>query len=71
VPGVVDAVESGTTGELVDPLSAEQIAAAISNYFRHPWLRREHGLAGRRRMHEFFTREKVWSALTKFYLSVN
>ena len=71
VPGVVDAVESGTTGELVDPLSAEQIAAAISKYFRQPSLRRTHGRAGRRRVHEFFAREKVWAALTKFYLSVN
>jgi len=71
VPGVVDAVESGTTGELVDPLSSEQIAAAIGNYFRQPSLRRKHGRAGRRRVHEFFAREKVWAALTKFYLSVN
>ena len=71
VPGVVDAVESGTTGELVDPLSAEQIAAAISKYFRQPSLRQQHGRAGRRRIHEFFAREKVWTALTKFYLSVN
>ena len=71
VPGVVDAVESGTTGELVDPLSAEQIAAAISKYFRQPSLRRKHGRAGRRRIHELFAREKVWTALTKFYLSVN
>jgi glycosyltransferase involved in cell wall biosynthesis len=71
VPGVVDAVESGITGELVDPLSAEQIAAAISNYFRQPSLRRKHGLAARRRIHDFFSREKVWAALTKFYLSVN
>ena len=71
VPGVVDAVESGTTGELVDPLSAPQIAAAISKYFRQPSLRQQHGRAGRRRIHEFFAREKVWTALTKFYLSVN
>ena len=71
VPGVVDAVESGTTGELVDPLSAAQIAAAISKYFRQPSLRQQHGRAGRRRIHEFFAREKVWTALTKFYLSVN
>jgi glycosyltransferase involved in cell wall biosynthesis len=71
VPGVVDAVDSGTTGELVDPLSAEQIAAAISNYFRQPSLRRKHGLAGRRRIHDLFSREKVWTELTKFYLSVN
>jgi glycosyltransferase involved in cell wall biosynthesis len=71
VPGVIDAVDSGTTGELVDPLSSEQIAAAISNYFRQPSLRRKHGRAGRQRIHDFFSREKVWAALTKFYLSVN
>ena len=71
VPGVVDAVESGTTGELVDPLSSAQIAAAIGKYFQQPSLRRMHGRAGRRRVHEFFAREKVWDALTKFYLSVN
>ena len=71
VPGVVDAVESGTTGELVDPLCPEQIAAAISKYFQQPSLRKKHGRAGRHRVHEFFAREKVWAALTKFYLSVN
>jgi glycosyltransferase involved in cell wall biosynthesis len=71
VPGVVDAVESGTTGELVDPLCAEQIAAAIGKYFQQPSLRKKHGRAGRHRVHEFFAREKVWAALTKFYLSVN
>jgi glycosyltransferase involved in cell wall biosynthesis len=71
VPGVVDAVESGTTGELVDPLCAEQIAAAIGKYFQQPSLRKKHGRAGRDRVHEFFAREKVWAALTKFYLSVN
>ena len=71
VPGVVDAVESGMTGELVDPLCSEQIAAAIGKYFQQPSLRTQHGRAGRHRVHEFFAREKVWAALTKFYLSVN
>ena len=71
VPGVVDAVDSGATGELVDPLSAEQVAAAICKYFRQPSLRRKHGRAGRRRIRELFAREKVWASLTKFYLSVN
>ena len=71
VPSVVDAVDSGATGELVDPLSAEQIAAAISKYFRQLSLRRKHGRAGRRRIRELFAREKVCSSLTKFYLSMN
>ena len=71
VPGVIDAVDSGMTGELVDPLSFEQIAAAVCKYFRQPSLRRQHGRAGRLRVHTFFTREKVWASLTKFYLSVN
>lgn len=71
VPGVVDAVVSGETGELVEPLDAARIAGAISKYFRDPYLRRQHGAAGRRRVLDFFAREKVWAALTKFYLSVN
>lgn len=71
VPGVVDAVESGKTGELVNPLSSEEIAAAVGKYLRQPSLRLAHGRAGRRRMCDLFGRDKVWSALTNFYLSVN
>jgi glycosyltransferase involved in cell wall biosynthesis len=71
VPGVTDAVVSGQTGELVEPHSAQQIAEAICKYFRQPSLRKRHGRAARKRVQTFFTREKVWAALTKFYLSVN
>lgn len=71
VPGVTDAVVSGQTGELVEPFSAGKLAEAIRKYFRQPSLRAWHGRAGRSRVQTLFAREKVWAALTKFYLSVN
>ena len=70
VPDVVDAVgqrRDRRTGSVV----REQIAAAISKYFRQPSLRRKHARAGRRRIRELFAREKVSTSLTKFYLPVN
>jgi len=39
--GVVDAVESGTTGELVDPLSSEQMRRQSVTTFDNRSLRRK------------------------------
>jgi hypothetical protein len=55
----------------VDPSSAEQIATAISKYFRQPSLRRETRARRKAQIRELFARENVWPPLTKFCLSVN
>jgi len=47
--GVEDAILDGKTGLLVDPLSVEEIAAAIERLYRDPELRARLGTAGRRR----------------------
>ena len=70
VPGVVDAVEDGVTGWLVNPLNVRELAEALGQYLRDGALRKRHGQAGRRRVTELFERERVWAALTKFYASM-
>jgi glycosyltransferase involved in cell wall biosynthesis len=71
VPGVVDAVSNGVTGTLVAPLSVDALAAALCKYLHNPSLRLQHGAAGRDWASACFDREKVWTALTKFYSSMN
>jgi glycosyltransferase involved in cell wall biosynthesis len=69
VSGVVDAVEDGVTGRLVEPLCARQLADAIDDYLGNPELRRRHGDAARRRATTRFSQDVVWKALRTFYLS--
>jgi len=64
-------VDSGATGDLVDPLSAEQIAAAVSKYFRQPSLRPKTRARRNAPNRELFAGEKVSASRQKFYLSVN
>jgi lipopolysaccharide/colanic/teichoic acid biosynthesis glycosyltransferase len=70
VPGVVDAVEDGVTGRLVDPLNVKELAETLGDYLRDGALRRQHGQAGRLRVTELFPRDKVWAGLTAFYASL-
>ena len=70
VPGVIDAIEDGVTGRLVNPLNVKELAETLGQYLCDGALRNQHGQAGRRRVTELFEREKVWAALTKFYASV-
>jgi len=70
VPGVVDAVADGINGNLVEPFSAEALAAAMGRYLDNPRLRVLHGQAGRRRVVERFQQLKVWAELSAFFRSV-
>lgn len=49
VPGVIDAVEDGVTGILVEPGAAAAVAAAIERLVAHPSLGTKMGEAGRQR----------------------
>lgn len=65
--GTVDAVVHGETGTLVELGDAPGLGAALSAYAADRALRARHGEAGRRRVHEKYRREVVWSAFAEAY----
>lgn len=69
--GTVDAIMDGITGSLVDQNSPQQIVDAISQYVLDPESAQKHGKAGRARVEEKFTQEKVWLAFSNFYQKLN
>jgi glycosyltransferase involved in cell wall biosynthesis len=64
--GVVDAVSSGETGELVDR-DPRQLARAILRYLRDPELAAAHGRAARARVELSYDRRAVWGAWLAAY----
>jgi glycosyltransferase involved in cell wall biosynthesis len=70
VPGMVDTVEDGITGRLLEPLSVDALTDALYAYLIDPEIRRRHGLAGKDRVVALFSRAIVWTALTSFYSSL-
>ena len=70
VPGMVDAVEDGVTGRLIEPMRVDALTDALYAYLLDPEIRRGHGLAGRDRVVARFSRAIVWTALTSFYSSL-
>ena len=70
VPGMVDTVEDGVTGRLVEPLRVDALTDALHAYLLDPATRARHGQAGRRRVVALFSRALVWTALTSFYSSL-
>ena len=69
--GTVDAIIDGTTGILVDQNSPQQIVDAIHQYVLDPESAQKHGQAGRVRVEEQFSQEKVWHAFSDFYQKLN
>jgi len=67
VPGMIDTVEDGVTGRLIEPMRVDALADALYAYLLDPEARRQHGLAGRDRVVARFSRAIVWTALTNFY----
>lgn len=66
--GVVDAVQDGTTGRIVDIGDARALAEALSAYVGDPVLRAAHGAAGRARVERAFRHEIVWERWRDEYL---
>jgi len=62
ISGCIDAVVDGVTGTLVSVKDAESLAGAIKTYAESPWLRKRHGLQGRKRVLEQFQQEPIWAA---------
>jgi len=67
IPGIVDAMQEGTTGLLVEPGDSAGLASAIARYLSDPDLRRKHGQAGREYVLRNFVPEKVWGNLYHEY----
>lgn len=66
--GTVDAVEDGVTGQLVTCGDQEALAGAMRRYLEDGQLRAKHGEAGRRRVQQDFTQQRVWDALHDEYV---
>lgn len=65
--GTLDAVVDGVTGRLVPLHDSAALANAAAEYLRSPFLRRQHGEAGRRRALRDFHREDIWQSLVDLY----
>jgi glycosyltransferase involved in cell wall biosynthesis len=65
--GVVDAVQDGVTGILVDQGDFVGLAEAIIRYLSDPRLRLQHGQAGRERVVRDFQPHRLWEALYQEY----
>jgi sugar transferase (PEP-CTERM/EpsH1 system associated) len=70
VGGNPELVEHGVTGALVAPGSPLVLAAALRCYVEDAVLREAHGDAGRRRVLQHFTLERMAQAYRDLYLSV-
>jgi glycosyltransferase involved in cell wall biosynthesis len=65
--GVVDAIEDGRTGTLVDVGDAAGLAVALLAYLRDPARARAHGRAGRERVARLFAPQAVWTAWLELF----
>lgn len=67
VTGCMDAVLDGVTGTLVAPRDARALADALRVYCSYAELRQQHGRAGRERVCNDFTPERIWSGMLDIY----
>jgi len=67
VAGCIDAVADGETGTLVPAKDSQALAEAVRAYVSDGDLRSRHGLAGRRRVEQYFRREVIWRAIYEEY----
>ncbi|HEX9771840.1 MAG TPA: glycosyltransferase, partial [Steroidobacteraceae bacterium] len=67
VGGNPELVAHGSTGALYDPTAPDALAAALAAYADGASLRREHGLAARRRICEGFSLEAMVGRYESFY----
>ena len=68
--GVPESVQDGITGLLVPPGDARALAEALCTMLRQPERGRAFGEAGRRRVEQFFTVERMGAATLKVYHDV-
>jgi sugar transferase (PEP-CTERM/EpsH1 system associated) len=67
VGGNPELVVEGETGTLVPPADPIAMASAIRAYLDHPYLLKAHGQAGRKRVEQHFTMEKMVNGYMEVY----
>lgn len=67
VTGVVDAVDDGRTGALVERGDVDGLARALTRYLKEPQRAAEHGRAGRERTVRLYERRVVWNNWLEAY----
>jgi len=67
VGGILEVVEDGTTGLLVEPARPDALAAAIRGLLDDPGRRRAMGQAGRRRVEAHFSWASVATGTREVY----
>lgn len=70
IPGCVDSVADGETGELVPKCDPAALEDVLSRYLTDPQLRRKHGISGRKRVLENFQPSVIWESLHAEYLDL-
>ena len=60
-------VEDGLTGKLVPPDDSNALASAIGDYFADPATARCHGKAGRQRVEQWFSLERMVERYHRMY----
>lgn len=68
--GIPESVQDGVTGLLVPPCDARTLADALCTILREPERGQAFGEAGRRRVEQFFTTERMGAAILKVYHDV-
>ena len=69
VGGNSELVNEGITGRLVPPADPAALMQAMMGYFNNRALARQHGVAGRRRVEESFSLQRMADAYHDLYLS--
>lgn len=67
VPGCIDAIEDGVTGDLVPVKDADALADAIAALIADPERRKYYGAAARKRVVEYFDSRLIWEAMLAEY----
>lgn len=65
--GVTEVVKDGVTGHLARTNDPDALADGVLDYLRHPERALEAGFAGRRRVREHFTIEKIVEQVSEIY----
>ena len=69
VGGNAELVEDGLTGRLVPAADPATLAQAIATYFEDPALAHQHGHAGRKRVEESFSLDRMVDSYHELYLA--
>ncbi|WP_224490277.1 glycosyltransferase [Robertkochia flava] len=67
ITGIMDVIEDGVTGKLVDYMDTVGLVNAIQSYIDKPEEKVLHGAQGRIRIQKLYTREQLWHELFAMY----